>query len=457
MAGESLQVLTGPAQGAVLQIGDELEIGRTSGAEARVFEEDLQISRTHARIVRTSRGELILQDLNSTNGTYLNGWKIPSPQILSNEDQIRIGNTALQLDGVAASAARSAIVTGVHSAETRPPAGESVLYVSDVRKSYGDLAVLRGVDLEIQPGEVVGLLGPNGAGKTTFVSIVAGLRSANGGEVSVAGIDALGNPREARKHLGIAPQDLGIYAIVSVRRNLRFFGELAGLEGKLLDERVDEVASALSLDPLLERPAGTLSGGQKRRLHTGMAMLHHPPLLILDEPTVGADIRTRQEILELVKKLAAEGRAICYATHYLPEVENLGASVAILQGGKIIARGSIAELVAKHTSPFVELRFEGPAPEITADGELTRVGSLVRIKTQDPSALAAAVIGRLGADAARLRDVEIIRPSLDSLYLSLTEQRYSPGDEPAVGAEDRADAGAPEPAPATVIAETPRS
>ena len=209
---------------------------------------------------------------------------------------------------------------------------------------------------------------------------------------------------------------------------------------------------------MLERRAGTLSGGQKRRLHAGMAMLHHPPLLILDEPTVGADIRTRQEILELVKKLAAEGRAICYCTHYLPEVENLGASVAILQGGEIIARGSIAELVAKHTSPFVELTFEGAAPEIAADGEVTREGSVVRIKTREPSTVAAAVIGRLGADAGRLRDLEIIRPSLDSLYLSLTEERYSPGEEPdAAAGEDTDEATPARRAAATVVAGLRRS
>jgi ABC-2 type transport system ATP-binding protein len=454
---DRLHVTRGPAVGTILQLEDVLELGRTGGT-ASVFEQDLEVSRTHARIARSARGGLILQDLDSSNGTYLNGWKIPSAQILSDGDVIQVGNTVLKLDAGAEAPARSAVVSGVHGAEARPAASGSILYVTGVKKSYGDLTVLRGVDLEIQPGEIVGLLGPNGAGKTTFVSIVAGLRSADAGEVSVAGVDALRRPREARKHLGIAPQDLGIYAILTVRRNLRFFGELAGLEGKLLDERVEEVATALSLDPLFERRAGTLSGGQKRRLHAGMAMLHHPPLLILDEPTVGADIRTRQEILELVKKLAAEGRAICYCTHYLPEVENLGASVAILQGGEIIARGSIAELVAKHTSPFVELTFEGPPPEIVADGEVTREDSVVRIKTREPSAVAAAVIGRLGADAGRLRDLEIIRPSLDSLYLSLTEQRYSPGDEPQAAADEGTDEATPaRRAAATVVAGLRRS
>jgi ABC-2 type transport system ATP-binding protein len=388
---------------------------------------DLQISRSHARIHRTPDGRLVLEDLGSKNGTYLNGWRIPAPQYLNSADKLQLGGTVLELSAPATRAARRpAIISGVHGyEELRPPKAESVLYATGVKKSYGKLEVLKGVDLEVQPGEVVGLLGANGAGKTSFVSIVAGLRSADAGEIQIAGVDALRNSRAARRHLGIAPQDLGIYPTLSVRRNLTFFGEIAGLKGRELNERVEEVGTALSLDPLFDRPSGKLSGGQKRRLHTGMAMLHHPALLILDEPTVGADIRTRQEILEQVKRLAEEGRGVCYSTHYLPEIEFLGASVAILQGGEIIARGSIAELVAKHSSPFLELSFDGPAPDIGLGGQVAGDESLLRIKTDDPSGLAAAAMGRLGVDAVRLSNVEVIRPSLESVYLSLTEQRYS--------------------------------
>jgi ABC-2 type transport system ATP-binding protein len=157
-----------------------------------------------------------------------------------------------------------------------------------------------------------------------------------------------------------------------------------------------------------------------------MAMLHRPPLLILDEPTVGADIRTRQEILDAVRKLADEGHAICYSTHYLPEIEQLGASVALLQGGEIIARGSIAELVREFSKQAVELTFEGPAPDIAVRGaETTLEGSRLRITTDSAAETAAAVLAQLGANAIRLRNVELVRPSLDAIYLTLTEQRYS--------------------------------
>ncbi|MEA2479993.1 MAG: type transport system ATP-binding protein [Thermoleophilaceae bacterium] len=427
MAGESIKVVQGPAAGTELQIDTELLIGRGE-ATTGPFEGDSQISRRHARITRSAAGRLVLEDLGSTNGTFLNGWQIPSPQVLSSGDQVQAGATVLAINTTQPTSAqrRSAILPGLPDYQAlRPPRQESVLYVDGLRKSYGKREVLKGVDLEVQPGEILGLLGANGAGKTSMVSIIAGLRPASAGTVTVAGIDALAHPREARKHLGLAPQDLGIYPTLSVGRNLRFFGELAGLRGRQLDQRVREVGDALSLTELFDRRSAILSGGQKRRLHTGMAMIHGPKLLILDEPTVGADVRTRTEILDLVKRLAAEGRAVVYSTHYMPEIEELGASVAILLDGQIIARGSIADLIANHSSTAVELTFDGPPPALRYAGEVSTDGSIVRIKTNSPDRVAAQVVSDLGAQAQRLLAVEIIRPSLESVYLSLTSERYS--------------------------------
>jgi ABC-2 type transport system ATP-binding protein len=167
-----------------------------------------------------------------------------------------------------------------------------VLHIAGLRKSYGAEQALRGVDLDVGQGEIVALLGPNGAGKTTLVSIVAGLRRADAGVVEVAGIDALRRSKEVRRLLGIAPQDTGIYPVVSVRQNLMLFGELSGLRRREVRGRVDEVAEALAITDLLDRQAGTLSGGQKRRLHTAIAFMHRPRLLLLDEATTGADVQT---------------------------------------------------------------------------------------------------------------------------------------------------------------------
>ncbi|MCW3027693.1 MAG: transporter [Solirubrobacterales bacterium] len=427
---ESLSVLRGPAHGATIAVEGGIEFGREA-AGSGALTGDPELSRRHARITRTADGALLLEDLGSTNGTYLNGWRIPSPQALADGDQIEVGQTLLELSGVARSAAREASIvgSGQKRVSAQPSSEKTVLRAEGVTKQYGDRPVLTGVDLEIRAGEIVGLLGPNGAGKTTFASIVAGLLPATSGRVTINEIDVRQRPRLARRQLGIAPQDLGIYPTQTVRRNLQFFGEISGLRGRLLRSRVDEIGEALSLTPLFERKAAILSGGQKRRLHAGMAMLHHPAMLILDEPTVGADIRTRQEILDTVRRLADEGRAVCYSTHYLPEIEALGAAVAILDAGRIVASGSIAELIARHSSPAVELTFAGEAPatDLGVRGEITREGSTIRIATDDPAATAAAVVARLGAHAARLRSVEIVSPSLDSVYLTLTERRYASG------------------------------
>jgi ABC-2 type transport system ATP-binding protein len=295
-----------------------------------------------------------------------------------------------------------------------------MLEIKGLTKAYGEHEVLRGVDLEAQAGEIVGLLGPNGAGKTTLVSIVAGLRRADAGTATVDGIDALAHPERAREVLGLAPQDLGIYPVLSVERNLGFFAELSGLTGKALRSRVTDVADALDLTKLLGQKAATLSGGQKRRLHTAMALVHEPKVLFLDEPTVGADVRTRNQILEVVRRRAEAGCAVVYTSHYLTEIEDLGATVAILEAGQIIARGSLAGLVAEHGSPALRLTFEGSAPALEG---FEIAGSVATLRTPDPASEAAGILRRLNGSTEKLRSVDIVRPSLEAAYLALTGRR----------------------------------
>lgn len=302
-----------------------------------------------------------------------------------------------------------------------------MLHIEGLRKTYGDVVALRGVDLDVASGEIVCLLGPNGAGKTTLVSIVAGLRRADAGVVEVGGHDALRRSAEVRRLIGLAPQDLGMYPVVSVRNNFLLFGRLAGLGETELRSRIDEVAGSLNITDLLDRKAGTLSGGQKRRVHTAIALLHHPPLLLLDEATTGADVETRAHILQLVRSLAAEGSAILYSTHYLHEVEDLGATVALLDGGRVIARGNVAVLIAAHAQPVLELAFEGDIPAVVLDGSATVEGSRARLATSDPAATLAAVAPRL--PPGTLQSVEIMRPNLEAVYLALTGRRYDDADK----------------------------
>ena len=303
-----------------------------------------------------------------------------------------------------------------------------MLEIRGLTKAYGENQVLRGVDLDARPGEIVGLLGPNGAGKTTLVSIVAGLRKANSGSARVCGIDALAHTHEARKLLGLAPQELGIYPVLSVERNLSFFGQLAGLRSARLGKRIAEVAEALELTDLLDQKAGTLSGGQKRRLHAALALVNEPRVLFLDEPTVGADVRTRAQILEVVRQRAAAGCAIVYTSHYLTEIEELAATVAILESGRIVARGPLAGLIAEYGSPALRLTFEGPAPAM--DG-FEVAGNVATLRTPDPARAAASILARLNVSTARLRSVDIVRPSLEAAYLALTGRRSNTSNEEA--------------------------
>jgi ABC-2 type transport system ATP-binding protein len=296
-----------------------------------------------------------------------------------------------------------------------------MLEVSGLTKSYGDRHALRGVDLHVDAGQIVGLLGPNGAGKTTLVSIVAGLRKADGGSVRVAGVDVAARPDEARRHLGLAPQDLGLYPQITARENLRVFGRLCGLRRKALDQRIDELATELGLAHLMGRLASEMSGGERRRLHTAIALIHRPPLLLLDEATAGADVRTRADLLDVVRKLAIDGSAVCYSTHYLPEIETLGAEVAILDGGRIIARGSPKSIVQARGWTEVILTFDGPAPSLPLGPEAEVDGSTVRLRTDEPDRVVAEVMAALGPVAGRLRSLVVEEPSLERLYLDLTD------------------------------------
>jgi ABC-2 type transport system ATP-binding protein len=303
------------------------------------------------------------------------------------------------------------------------------LWIEGLTKHYGTTVALAGVDLRVEAGTILGLLGPNGAGKTSLVSIVAGLRQPDAGRVEVCGIDAVRAPQRTRALIGIAPQETGVYLSLRVRDNLRFFAGLAGLSRAEVATRIEEVAAALGLTPLLDRRAAQLSGGERRRLHTAIALLHRPALVLLDEPTTGADVVTRTQILDLVRGLAATGSAIVYSTHYLHEIETLQADVAFIDRGRIVARGSTADLVREHGSSALELTFACAVPaSARVDGAVVD-GTTVRIPAADPAARAAQLLPELGTDAKLLESIEIVRPSLESVYLTVTGRRYS--TEPA--------------------------
>lgn len=220
----------------------------------------------------------------------------------------------------------------------------TVLEATGLVKTYGRQRALDGFTLRVAAGEIAGLVGRNGAGKTTFVEAVAGLVRPESGHVRVSGVDALARPRAARALCGISPQETALYPAATVAEHLRLFGALAGLRGAGLRRAVDDIAERMDLAEVAGKPTGLLSGGQRKRTQAATALIAERPLLLLDEPTVGADPATRARLLAVVADRAAAGAAIVYTTHYLPELAELRATVAVAQAGRIVARGTLDEM-----------------------------------------------------------------------------------------------------------------
>ena len=330
------------------------------------------------------------------------------------------------------------------TAATLPARGLSaapVLRARGLVKRYDGRAALDGFDLEVQAGEIAGLVGHNGAGKTTFVEVVTGLVKPDAGTVCIAGADALHDPRRARQLIGVSPQEQSLYISATVRDNLRLFGSLAGLRRAGLRTAIDDLAAELRLTDVLDQRTGLLSGGQRRRTQAAAALIGQPLLLLLDEPTAGADPETRRALLAAVWARAAAGAAVVYTTHYLPELADLGATLAVARAGRVIARGSQDTLMAGLPGEL-RLRFSGVSEtagsETAGSGVAAAKGALptglalpaelaarsrmaageLRVSSINPPADLAAIL----AAGCQPVAVDVRRPDLDDLYRALARE-----------------------------------
>jgi ABC-2 type transport system ATP-binding protein len=276
-----------------------------------------------------------------------------------------------------------------------------MLTLKDLRKSFGSVTAVDGLSLRIEPGEVFGLLGPNGAGKSTTIGMAVGLIRPDSGSVHLDGVGDPSQPK-ARRALGVAPQSLAIYDDLSARENLDFFGRLYGITGKELKKRVGEVLDHVGLSSRGTDRVSGYSGGMKRRLNLAVAIIHRPAMLLLDEPTAGVDPQSRNNILDLVRDLAAGGTTIVYTTHYMEEAAKLCARVAIVDHGKVLATGTVGSLVAQ---------FGGKSVVTVNRGEQSE-----RFEADDPVSVAK-VMAEPGHGVDGLR---IDRPDLESVFLNLT-------------------------------------
>lgn len=232
---------------------------------------------------------------------------------------------------------------------------EAIVQVRDIQKRYGDLMAVNGVSFAIRRGEIFGLLGPNGAGKTTTISMIAGILPLTGGNIEVAGHDARRGSGAMKRALGVVPQELAIYPKLTGQENLAFFGQLYGLAGAELTERVGKMLALVGLADRADSLADTYSGGMKRRLNLAAGLMHNPQLLLLDEPTVGVDPQSRNHIFEGVRELNRQGLSILYTSHYMEEVQALCDRVGIMDGGKLVACDTVPNLIASLGGAVIEV------------------------------------------------------------------------------------------------------
>src|ERR1019366_9139496 len=265
----------------------------------------------------------------------------------------------------------------------RPSTTDPMLQLRSVTKRYGSLVALDDVSLEIARGEFFGLLGPNGAGKSTLMSLVAGLRAPDAGTLVLDGAPLTARDSSTRTTLGLVPQSIALYDELSAEQNLRIFGELYGLRGADLRSRIDEALAAAKLTDPRRDQVKKFSGGMQRRLNLAASLLHRPKLLLCDEPTVGVDPQSRNAIFEYLQELNRAGLTIIYSTHYMEEATRLCSRIGIIDHGRILALGTIDELLAR--LPFEEeVRFPSTAEtqalsaELASSGEISTVDSVPR-------------------------------------------------------------------------------
>lgn len=317
--------------------------------------------------------------------------------------------------------------------QTAAVAPEALLHVAEAHYAYGSRQVLRGANLDAYPGEILVLLGRNGAGKSTLVKAITGRVALSGGHLTVSGQDPRQTPA-ARRDIGLVPQQLAIYDKLTPRENLTVFGRLMGVAPDTLGASADALLERIGLSARANDPVRSLSGGMKRRVNIGAALMHEPKLLILDEPTVGIDTRAREDICDMLRQLRDEGLAILLTTHDMEEAETLADRVAIMVDGDIMASGAPDELVREYFGARMEISVTAARPVdaamaaeecaalraagFTVDPRSNSVRGLIELSGDDLPK----VFRTLLADRPEAREIRVRRPGLDTLLNYFADQ-----------------------------------
>ncbi|BES64124.1 ABC transporter ATP-binding protein [Gottschalkiaceae bacterium SANA] len=304
----------------------------------------------------------------------------------------------------------------------------NLVEIQGVEKHFGEIHAVDGIDMHVKKGEILGLLGPNGAGKSTTISMIATLLEPTEGTILFMGESIQADPKQIQNVLGFVPQEIALYPTLTGKENLQFWGRVYGLRGSKLKERISEISQVIGLDERLKDRVDTYSGGMKRRLNIGVALLHKPAFIIMDEPTVGIDPQSRSFILDTVRELRDQGSTILYTTHYMEEVESLCDRIYIMDHGKIIAEGtkeSLTEMI--DASEVIRLSVEKIDPLlITTLQELKFVEKAVveensiYLTVKENGNHYQSIMNALLGSGTQLKGMDIQKPSLETVFLHLT-------------------------------------
>ena len=305
---------------------------------------------------------------------------------------------------------------------------DKAIQVQDLHKSFEDVYAVQGVSFDVWAGEIFSLLGPNGAGKSTIISMLACLLEPTQGDALVMGHSILRDPMAVKATIGVIPLEVALYEDLSARENLNFWGKMYGLRGAALRQRVDEVLEVIGLTERQKGRVGKFSGGMKRRLNIGIALLHKPQVIIMDEPAVGIDPQTRRNILDNVMELNRQGMTVLYTTHYMEEAQELSDHIAIMDQGKVIAQGTHDELV-KIVGELdrIDLTINAESDRVMGQWQATEGVHQVSAEDSQLTLLvddSNVVLPRLFESATRvgvrITSVEIQEPNLEAVFLHLT-------------------------------------
>lgn len=302
------------------------------------------------------------------------------------------------------------------------------IYTNDLHKDFGEVYAVNGVNIEIQAGEIFSLLGPNGAGKTTAISMISGLLKPTQGDATILGHSITQEPLDAKAALGVVPQEIALYDDLSARENLMFWGKMYGLRGTALKSRVNEILETIGLVDRQKGRVEKFSGGMKRRLNIGIALLHEPDVVIMDEPTVGIDPQSRRKILDSVMELNKQGMTVLYTTHYMEEAQELSDHIAIMDHGEIIANGTHDELV-KIVGEYdrIELSINTSSENVMEAWSKTpgvenisAENGQLHLLVDDSNVVLPSLFEVAVQAGVRITSIEIQEPNLETVFLHLT-------------------------------------